>query len=397
MLIPSQKEKKISYGSQSINNSDIFAVLDTLKSDFLTQGPLIEKFEKLLADYCGAKYAVAVSNGTAALHLACLALGLKRGDYHWTSPISFVASANCGIYCGSKPDFIDIEISDFNMSVSKLEEKLIAAKKKNKLPKIVIPVHFAGLPCDMPSIYYLSQKYGFHIIEDACHALGAEYKYKGTWYKIGSCKHSNISVFSFHPVKSITTGEGGAILTNDKNIYQKILMLRSHGIKKDNLKFQSLISKYSQPWYYEMQDLGFNYRITDIQCSLGISQLSRLEKFIVKRNEIAEYYKKNLVKLFGLQRGELKGSRSAYHLFVVLTPNRNELYGYLKQNNIICQVHYIPIYKQPYYKNNFKIDSVYFPNAEKYFSQCLSLPCYYEIKKADLRRIKTKISEFVNL
>ncbi|HON56099.1 MAG TPA: UDP-4-amino-4,6-dideoxy-N-acetyl-beta-L-altrosamine transaminase [bacterium] len=408
----------ITYSKQNIDDTDIKTILKVLKSDFLTQGPSITKFEKALADYCGAKYAVAVANGTAALHLSCLALDLKQNDYHWTSAVSFAASANCGIYCGSCPDFIDISLDDFNLDINKLETKLKNAKTKNKLPKIIIPVHFAGYPCEMKNIDYLSKKYGFKIIEDACHALGAEYKINNNWHKIGDCRCSDITCFSFHPVKSITTGEGGAILTNDKKIYEKLLLLRSHGITKNISNFvwqndwslaakKKVVSKFRNSknntlqnlpmpleCYYEMQALGFNYRITDFQCALGLSQLSRIDKFLKKRRQIADAYKNKLNHLLVFQKIDKLKYKSANHLVVILSQYRNLLFDYLKKNNILCQIHYIPIYRQPYYQSKYHFKPSDFPNAEKYFEQCLSIPCYYDLKKEELNFAIEKLKEF---
>ncbi|HOK41128.1 MAG TPA: UDP-4-amino-4,6-dideoxy-N-acetyl-beta-L-altrosamine transaminase [bacterium] len=410
----------IGYSKQNINKTDIKSVLKILGSDFLTQGPKVEKFEKILADYCGAKFAVAVANGTAALHLGCLALGLKNGDEHWTSAVSFVASANCGIYCASKPDFIDISLDDFNLDLNYLETKLKKAKVKKRLPKVIIPVHFAGLPCDMAGLNFLANKYDFKIIEDACHSLGAEYKIKDKWHKIGDCSFSDLVCFSFHPVKTITTGEGGAILTNNKELYEKLLMLRSHGIIKDSSKFlytsnNQYISLNScfynnsyklkninniilpKQCYYEMQELGFNYRITDIQCALGLSQLSRINKFLKKRQQISEYYRNKLSDLVLFQKINNDKYKSSNHLVVILTKKRNELFEYLKKNNILCQIHYIPIYRHPFYQKKYKFKISDFPNSEKYFLECLSIPCYYDLSKSDLIFIIQKIIEFNKL
>ncbi len=374
----------IPYGKQNISEEDIAAVADVLRSDFLTQGPAVEKFEREFAEYTEAKYAVAVSNATAALHLSCLALGLKSGDSLWTSPITFVASANCALYCGADPDFIDIDPRTYNIDTLSLSKKLMTAESKGRLPKIVIPVHFSGQPCDMECIYRMSHDYGFKIIEDASHAAGASYKSK----KLGSCQFSDVSVFSFHPVKVMTTGEGGMITTNQKEIYEKLIRLRSHGITRN----QELMTQNDGGWYYQQIDLGYNYRMTDIQAALGSSQLKRLDEFVRRRNEIAEMYDEGLQELV-LTPHTLKETYSAFHLYVINTFKRKELYDYLRTKNIFCQVHYIPVHTQPYYKNlGFKDGN--FPNAEKAYSRILSLPMYYGLTDAQVKYIISCIREF---
>jgi len=358
----------ISYGKQSINQDDIDAVVSVLKSDFLTQGPKVEEFENDLANYCNAKYSKVVSNATAALHLAYLAVGLKKGDILWTTPNTFVATANAALYCSAKVDFIDIDEKTYNISIKSLKEKLKQAKTDSNLPKLIVPVHFAGQSSEMKEIWDLSKEYGFKIIEDASHALGGEYRGK----KVGCCEYSSMTVFSFHPVKMITTGEGGAIMTNDKDLDSKIELLRSHGITKDKTRF---INKNAGPWYYEQQILGFNYRLTDFQAALGISQLKRLDSFVEKRREIAKVYFSNLDE-FLLPYQHLK-SNSSWHLFVIQLKNRKEIFKKLHRNGIKTQVHYIPVNLQPFY------DQSNLQNSVNFYQNCLSLPLYADLTKRE--------------
>lgn len=351
----------IHYGKQSINQDDINAVVDVLKSDFLTQGPKVAEFEQDLANYCSAKYAKAISNGAAALHVAYLAVGLKSGDTVWTTPNTFVATANAALYCGAKVDFVDIDSKTYNMSINSLRLKLIQAKKDNKLPKLVVPVHFAGQSCEMKDIWLLSKEYGFKVIEDACHALGSEYLNS----KVGSCKYSDMAVFSFHPVKMITTGEGGAVLTNNKSLNKKVVLLMNHGITKDESQFKN---KSDGDWYYEQHVLGFNYRLTDIQAALGISQLKRLDSFVKKRREIAGRYLNELKNV--ILPYQHPDTNSSWHLFVIRTKNRKEVFEQLKERGIMTQVHYIPVNAQPFYnKKQLK-------NSSEFYQQCLSLPIF---------------------
>ena len=361
----------IPYGRQSISEEDIQAVVDVLRSDFLTQGPVVPQFEQCVADYCDAQFGVAVNSGTAALHIACLALGVGTGDWVWTSPISFVASANCALYCGAQVDFVDIEPDTGNMCAVELTKKLEIAKKEGKLPKVVIPVHFAGLPCDMKLIFELSQKYGFRIIEDACHALGARYYKEPT----GNCRYSDITVFSFHPVKIITTGEGGMAMTNDPKLAKTMRMLRSHGITREQEDF---INEPDGPWYYEQQMLGFNYRMTDIQAALGLSQLERLDEFLTKRRDIATRYQIELPKAAAIEVFTNKDNRlSAWHLFIIKTntAQRDALFQQLRSANIGVNIHYIPIPHQPFYANKYGR----FPLAQNLYRQIISLPLYPDL------------------
>ncbi len=397
----------IPYGRQSIDEDDIKAVVDVLRSNFITQGPKIEEFENKLASYCDSKYAVAVSNGTAALHLACLAANIGKGDKVITSPITFVASANCALYVGAKPVFIDVDPDTICLNPQNLEEYLNTKfNTKSSLqhvtrPKAVIPVHFAGVPCDMEAIRRIAEKYDLLIIEDACHAIGAEYKHNGRWIKIGSCKHSNMAVFSFHPVKHVTTGEGGAVLTNSPEFYEKLLNLRSHGITKDPEKFtnehlafdnkSSSEKKLPNPWYYEMIELGYNYRITDLQCALGISQLKRLNENIERRRIIASRYNEAFKGLYGIQIPvETETERSSFHLYVLqidfekIGKSRAEVMYELRQKGIGTQVHYIPVYLQPYYKERFHYDSDNYPVTETYYKRCLSLPLYPKMDDSEV-------------
>ena len=305
--------KKIYYASQNINQSDIDSVIDVLKSEFITQGPKLDEFENMVRSKVGATHAVAVNSASSALHLACLALDVGADDWVWTSPNTFVASANCAIHCGANIDFVDIDPKTYNMSIDHLKEKLEISRSLNKLPKVVIPVHFAGQPCDMPEIYKLSKKYGFQIIEDASHAIGAKYNK----IKVGSCHHSQITIFSFHPVKIITSGEGGMLLTNNNKIFEKLKRLRTNGITSQK-KFMDLknIDK-EQIWNYQQIELGFNFRLTDIQAALGVSQLKRLDKFLNDRHEIAEYYDENLKDLPIVLPYQKPDVYSSYHLYPI--------------------------------------------------------------------------------
>jgi UDP-4-amino-4,6-dideoxy-N-acetyl-beta-L-altrosamine transaminase len=365
----------IPYGKQDINQADIDAVINVLKSDFLTQGPQVPLFEKTVAGYCGVEFGVAVNSATSALHIACLALGLGKGDYLWTSPNSFVASANCGLYCGAKVDFVDIDQKTYNLSAVELEKKLIQAKKGDRLPKIVIPVHFAGQSCDMKKIYSLSQEYGFKIIEDASHAIGGKYLNK----PIGGCQYSDITVFSFHPVKIITTAEGGLATTNSKELAEKMQLYRSHGITRD----ESLMTKKPDgDWYYQQVDLGFNYRMTEIQAALGISQMQRLDEFVAKRHILQERYDSLLNGLPIIKPYQNQDCYSALHLYPIqidlegVVKNRQQIFSELRQCGIGVNVHYIPIYIQPYYLQfGFKVSN--FPNSNNYYDGAISIPLFH--------------------
>lgn len=365
----------IFYGKQSIDENDIDAVVEVLKSDFLTQGPAIEKFEKCVAEYCGAKYAVAVTSATAALHISCLSAGLGKDDILWTSPITFTASANCGRYCGADVDFVDIDPSTYNMSIAELEKKLQAAEIK---PRVVVPVHLAGQSCEMDKIYKLSQKYGFKVIEDASHAIGADYKET----KVGCCKYSDMTVFSFHPVKIVTTGEGGMVLTNDKDLYDKLVLYRSHGITRDT----KLMTRTADgPWYYQQIDLGFNYRMTDMQAALGYSQMQKVDEFVRKRRYLAKRYNELLKNINDIQLPyQNEATNSSWHLYVVrvdfskIRKTKNRIFAEMKEKGICLNLHYIPVHTQPYYENlGFKDGD--FPNSEKYYEEAFTLPLYYSL------------------
>ena len=365
----------IPYGKQDINQADIDSVVNVLQSDFLTQGSQVLLFEKTVSEYCGVEYGVAVNSATSALHIACLALGLGKGDYLWTSPNTFVASANCGLYCGAKVDFVDINPLTYNLSPEELEKKLIQAKLENKLPKIVIPVHFSGQSCDMRKIHSLGQEYGFKIIEDASHAIGGEY----LGQPVGGCQHSDITVFSFHPVKIITTAEGGLATTNDKELLMRMQLFRSHGVTRD----PELMTKESEgDWYYQQVELGFNYRMTELQAALGVSQMQRLDEFITKRHKLQERYDLLLEDLPIIKPYQDKDSYSALHLYPIkiqankLKNTKKEIFEALRKNGISVSVHYIPVHTQPYYENiGFKKGC--YPNAESYYQRSISIPLYF--------------------
>ena len=376
----------IPYGRQEITEKDIKAVVDVLRSDFLTQGSVVPKFEHKLCEYTGAENAIAVNSCTSALHIACLALNLGPGDILWTSPISFVASANCGLYCGASVDFVDVDPDTALMSVNALESKLEQAKQQGKLPKIVIPVHLAGQSCDMKAISKLGEKYNFRIIEDAAHAIGASYLNKN----VGSCQYSDITVFSFHPVKVITTGEGGTALTNNLEVAKKMQLLRSHGITRDS---KEMTNSIVSDWYYEQISLGFNYRMTDFQAALGISQLSRLDEYVAKRSKIAHWYDEQFSNMTVIPLSDAGDGRSSHHLYVSRVKNgkdeRDKLYNYLRKNGISVNLHYIPIYRQPFFNRKIRLFGV-----EKYFESAISLPIFPKLSKKDLKKIITVIYKF---
>lgn len=360
----------IPYGKQDILKADLEAVLEVLKSDFLTQGPKVPQFEELLSKTTYAQYATAVNSATSALHIACLALQVNSNDIVWTVPNTFVASANCARYCGAQVDFVDIDPNTSNISISCLRKKLHEAKKSGKLPKVLIPVHLAGEPCDMSSIKKLSDEFGFKIIEDASHAIGGRYRNK----PIGSCEFSDITVFSFHPVKIVTTGEGGAALTNCREIDERLKLLRSHGITREK---STMESNCNAAWYYEQVELGFNYRMTDIQAALGLSQLSRLDQYIKQRHEIAAVYDQ----AFSYSQIQIPkralDNLSALHLYIIQVDEvkHNWVFHSLREKNIAVNLHYIPVHTQPYYKSlGFKWGD--FPNAENYYKKAISLPMY---------------------
>jgi len=364
----------IYYGHQHITEKDIQAVERVLHSDWLTQGPAIEAFEKKVANYCGAKYAVAVTNATSALHIACKAADLGEGDVLWTSPITFTASANCGRYCGADVDFVDIDDKTYNMSVAELRHKLETAVKK---PKVVIPVHLAGQSCDMESIKALADEYGFKIIEDASHATGADYKNT----KVGSCCYSDMTVFSFHPVKIVTTGEGGIVLTNNKELYEKLKLYRSHGITRDS---DFMTQEADGPWYYQQIELGFNYRMTDIQAALGCSQMDSLDEFVARRRYLVKRYNEKLKNLPIRTPYQDEATNPSWHIYIIRVDftkvklSKKEIFARMRDRGIVLNLHYIPVHTQPYYqKLGFQKGD--FPVSEKYYEEAITLPLYYDL------------------
>ncbi|MGB2601414.1 MAG: UDP-4-amino-4,6-dideoxy-N-acetyl-beta-L-altrosamine transaminase [Candidatus Omnitrophota bacterium] len=376
--------KPIPYAKQYIDEDDIKAVVDVLRSDWITQGPRIKDFEDTLCAYTGAKYAVAVSNGTAALHIACLAADIKEGDEVITSPMTFAASANCVLYCGGKPVFADIDRDTANINTAEIRTKI------TDRVKALIPVHFAGHSCDMKAIKDIADEYGLTVIEDAAHALGAEYKGK----KIGSCEYSDMTIFSFHPVKSITTGEGGAILTNRKDLYEKLMSLRTHGITKD----EKIMSRNDGSWYYEQRYLGVNYRITDFQCVLGLSQMKKLDGFVKRRKEIAEMYRKGLSEEAGItlpvERGDV---RSAWHIYCIRVKDsqtRKRVFDSLRDSGIFPQVHYLPVYMHPYYEQ-LGYGKGLCPEAEDFYQREISIPLYPSMTDEEVSYVIDKVSEHV--
>jgi UDP-4-amino-4,6-dideoxy-N-acetyl-beta-L-altrosamine transaminase len=382
----------IPYGKQDISQADIDAVIDVLKSDWLTQGPTVPAFEDSIAAYCDANYATATSSATSALHIACLSLGVSEGDIVWTSPISFVASANCALYCGAKVDFVDIDIDTGNLSPDALEQKLILAEKASSLPKVVIPVHLAGQSCDMQAIAKLAEKYNFKVIEDASHAIGAKYLGK----PVGSCDYSDICVFSFHPVKIITSAEGGMAVTNCKEVDNKMKLLRSHGITSNPTE---MTEPSHGPWYYQQVELGFNYRMTELQAALGLSQLTRLNEFVAKRNELACIYTNEFKHLPLTHLHQSTQSYSSYHLYIIrltgdAVKKHKELICSLREHKITSHLHYIPIHIQPYYKGlGFREGD--FPNAIEYYNTALTIPLHPKLTTSEQAYIVKKITDIV--
>lgn len=361
----------IPYGRQEITEEDICAVEEVLRSDFLTQGPAVPNFEKVVAEYCGVNHAIAVNSATSALHIACMALDLGPGDWLWTSPNTFVASANCGRYCGASIDFVDINPHTYNMCVSALERKLSAAEKEGRLPKVVIPVHFAGQSCDMVAIHKLSQTYGFSIIEDASHSIGATFNQS----KVGSCAYSDITVFSFHPVKIITTAEGGIATTNNSELAERMSRLRTHGITRDQMHMRSASEGL---WYYEQLELGYNYRMTDIHAALGNSQMKRLDEYISRRHEIADRYDKMLTDFPVTKPYQSLNQYSALHLYPIMlddSTRRKFVFESMRESGIGVNVHYIPVHLHPYYRQ-LGFSRGYCPAAEDFYDRAISLPMY---------------------
>lgn len=371
----------IPYGRQWVTEEDIAAVTEVLRSDLITQGPMSDRFERDVADYCGARYAVAVSSGTAALHLAVMAMGLGPGGLLWTTPITFVASANCARFVGADVDFVDIDPNTLNMCPDALAAKLETADRAGRLPDVVVPVHFAGASCDMVRIRELADRYGFRIIEDAAHGIGGKLGDAA----IGSCRHSDMTTFSFHPVKIITTGEGGLLLTNDEHLAQQARLLHTHGVTRDESLMQS---ESDGPWYYQQITLGYNFRITDIQAALGVSQLKRIDQFIARRNEIAAAYLAAFADMPVRCQHVPEGVLSAYHLFVIELErgNRLEVYNRLRDLGVGSAVHYIPVHLQPYYRD-LGFEPGDFPNAERYYSRAITLPMYPMMSDGEIAEV----------
>ena len=395
MLIRAFKRvrKMIPYGKQDINQDDIDAVTRILQSDYLTQGPAGPAFESAIKEYCNASFAVSVNSATSALHISCLALGVGPDDYVWTSPVTFVASANCALYCGAKIDFVDIDKDTYNLSVEALERKLQEAEQAGTLPKVVIPVHLSGQSCDMESIYALSKKYKFKIIEDASHAIGAKYQGEA----IGGGQFSDITVFSFHPVKIITTAEGGVAVTNDPVLAESLFLLRSHGVTRDQVLMENVSDG---PWYYEQVSLGFNYRMTDLQAALGLSQMQRLDGFVNKRHEIAERYYQLLDGLPVISPFQSPDSFSSFHLYIIrlkldeIKLSHKAVFEKLRSRGIGVNLHYIPVHLQPYYqKKGFK--DVSYPIAEKYYEEAISLPLHPSLSAVEVEKVVSVLRDIL--
>jgi len=379
----------IPYGHQQISEADIEAVVHVLRSEYITQGPAIPRFEAALTAYCGAAHAIAVSSATAGLHLACLALDLRPGDGLWTVPNTFVASANCGRYCGARVDFVDIDPVTWNMNPAALERKLVAAAASASLPKIIVPVHFGGLPCDMAAISAIARRYGVRVIEDAAHAIGGAYETG----KIGSGCYADITVFSFHPVKIVTTAEGGACLTNDAELAEKMRVLRSHGI---SLEPTAMTGPIDGPWYYEQQELGYNYRLTDLQAALGTNQMERIDQFVARRHLLAERYERAFAGLpMQLPVRSSKG-RSALHLYVIRSrhprKSRGQLFVALRAAGIGVNVHYIPVHLQPYYRR-MGFGAGDFPESERHYAEAITLPLFPALTEDEQARVISAVGE----
>lgn len=383
----------IPYGRQDITQADIDAVVEVLRSDFLTQGPMVPRFEHAIAAHCGVAHALAVNSATSALHIACLALGLGPGDWLWTTPITFVASANCGLYCGAQVDFVDIDPRTYNMSVQALEAKLVVAEREGRLPKVVIPVHLCGQPCEMEAIHALGQKYGFRIVEDASHAIGGSYKGE----PIGNCRYSDITVFSFHPVKIITTAEGGMVTTRSDELAERMALLRSHGITRDPAR---MTHEPDGGWYYQQIDLGFNYRMTDVQAALGLSQVNRLQQYIARRHALALRYDERLSGLPVTPPWQRPDGHSGLHLYVVrlqlerIAKSHREVFDSMRDQGIGVNLHYIPVHLQPYYQNmGFKAGD--FPAAESYYAEAISLPMYATFTESEQDKVLAAMRQAV--
>lgn len=384
----------IPYGKQNIIQADIDAVVDTLKSNFLTQGPQVPLFERELAEYCRAEFAVAMNSATSALHLACLALGLSKGDILWTTPITFVASANCGLYCGAKVDFVDIDPQTYNLSIESLEAKLRKSRVAGTLPKVLVAVHLCGQPCEMAKISKLSKEYGFSVIEDASHSIGGRYRDE----PIGNCRYSDITVFSFHPVKIVTTAEGGLATTNDLELASRMELLRSHGITRDP---SLMVSESDGPWYYQQIDLGFNYRMTDLQAALGISQMKRLDEFVSVRHQLMQSYNEQLISLPVIVPWQHPDSYSGGHLYVIrlqldkIALTHRQVFEGLRQKQIGVNLHYIPVYRQPYYQEmGFSVRNEW-PQAELYYQAAISLPMYPLLGSENQKRVVAALEDLI--
>lgn len=383
----------IPYGRQDVAHADIDAVVDVLRSDFLTQGPVVPRFEQAVANYCGTSYAVAVNSATSALHIACLALGLGPGDWMWTTPITFVASANCGLYCGANVDFVDIDPETLNLCPLALERKLLEAEQSGRLPKVVIPVHLCGQPCNMQAIHVLAQRFGFKVIEDASHAIGGRYLDE----PVGTCRYSDVTVFSFHPVKIITTAEGGMALTNDQGVALRMELLRSHGITREPTQ---MTRAADGPWYYEQIELGFNYRMTELQAALGLSQMTRLDDYVERRHELARSYEGLLDGLPIKLPAQKADGHSAFHLYVIrlqldkITCTHREVFERMRHSGIGVNVHYIPVHTQPWYaRMGFRPSD--FPQAMSYYQEAITLPLFPTLSILQQQAVVTALRQAV--